>query len=49
MALAIRTGIAPSVWADEGLRAIETAVALLNEQDQPERSNEIDLSQFREV
>jgi hypothetical protein len=28
--LAIRTGIAPSAWAEEGERAIVTAVALIN-------------------
>jgi hypothetical protein len=31
--LAIRTGIAPSVWAAEGDRAIMTAIALLNGDD----------------
>lgn len=38
MTLAIRTGIAPSVWADEGSRAIFTALEVLRgeEPDDPD-------------
>lgn len=35
MQLALRTGIAPSVWAEEGERAIVTAVALINGEAEP--------------
>lgn len=33
MALALRTGIAPSVWAAEGEQAVVTALALLEAED----------------
>jgi hypothetical protein len=35
VALAIRTGIPPSVWADEGPRAIATAFELIEESNRP--------------
>ncbi len=35
--LALRTGIAPMVWAEEGERAIATALELLAEADKAER------------
>lgn len=35
MQLAMRTGIAPSVWAQEGERAIVTAIALINGEAEP--------------
>ena len=36
--LAVRTGRLPSEWAGEDARAIFTVLALLEEQDQAERS-----------
>lgn len=33
MQLALRTGIAPSVWAEEDEQTIKTAIALLNGDD----------------
>jgi len=40
--LAIRTGIAPSVWADEGERAIVTAFDLIDRADRIGRRRDPD-------
>ncbi|MEQ4301593.1 hypothetical protein ABNF97_09400 [Plantactinospora sp. B6F1] len=38
--MAIRTGIPPSVWADEGQQAIDTAFLLLDQADRRTRTRE---------
>ena len=39
IALALASGVAPSVWAEEGERAIITAYDLLKRQDKPDDDN----------
>ncbi|MEC3975086.1 hypothetical protein [Amycolatopsis sp. H20-H5] len=39
IALAVATGIAPSVWADEGAKAITTASKILEQQEKQANGN----------
>ena len=47
VALAIHTGIAPSVWAEEGTRAIATAFDLLEDERQASRDAQRDVERGR--
>lgn len=44
MQLAVATGIPPSVWADEGGRAVATAVELLNRRGSRARNGTTQMS-----